>query len=271
MNIDNKQFEQIRKELLLDQTAHFETTEQVVMRMVAPQAESFCRTNPCLFGQQQILKEDVYLQVRKKIVTQFFLGDKAKSEDILKEVKFFCGWVNKVIRNEMTTHYRKAKKEYEHRVDLSEEEWALIPDTDGVGDPMRNLVARETLNEVFNQVLDTKFSPHKILAWMECYMNLYEWYMPMNAAIDLFCATHGNSSIDELYYSVFQRVEEHSWFRADPLLLERMEKKLAHKDQSRGTYGNKTFADTYGAKKPQSAVSDWIYKINESIRQEIVK
>lgn len=271
MNIDNNQFEQIKKELLVDQTAHFETTALVVGRMIAPQVDSFCRSNPCLFGQEKVLKEDVYIHVRKKIVSQFFMGDEAKSKDILKEVKYFCGWINAIVRNELTTHYRRAKREYDHRVDLSEEEWAVLPDTDGVGDPMRNLVARETLNEVFNRVLATNFTPHKILAWMECYMNLYEWHMPMSGAIDLFCAAHSHSSIDELYYSVLQRVGGHSWFKADPVLLERMEKKLARKDQKSGTYGNKTFSDTFGVKKPQSAVSDWIYKINESIRQENIK
>ena len=271
MNIDNNQFEAIRKELLFDSPASFATTEKVVRDLIIPRVFSFCSSNPCLFGQEEVLLQDVYVHVRKKLVTQFFEGERAKSESILREAKYFSGWIHTIADNELKKRYRKAQKDYVHRVDIGEEELEGLPGTDGQSDPVRGLLAKEELNETFNMVLATDFSPHKILTWMEYYMNIYEWWMSSIGSIDMICATHSRATIDELYYRVLQKVDKHSWFKAHPLLLEKMEKKLEEKDEVWGTYGNKPLSETFGTRKPQSVISDWIYKINEAIRQEKTK
>ena len=271
MKMDTITFEKIKKELLEGTAADFTTTEQEVRRIVEKPVRSFCSSTPFLKGQEKELADDIYIDVRKKIVAQFFDGDRMKSESILRQDYFFIGWINTIASRKMIRIYHKAKKDFEARVDLSEEDWAGLADNGPQGDPLRQLLAREELNEVFNRVLATAFSPHKILVWMEYYMNIYELKLDSVGSIDLICAGCEQTCIGELYLSVLQRVQRHSWFKADPLLLEKMEKKMLRADATGDIYASKPLVKTFGKKAPRAVISDWVYKINEAIRQENIK
>jgi hypothetical protein len=125
-----------------------------------------------------------------------------------------------------------------------------------------------TICRAISSVISLRVGIHKILAWLTVSMLVLNEDVKRSTATD-FVANHlGSSTLYEMLDFLLRELERHPYVKISVEDMERLKELLAEKSDGVAV-GDCLFSDFFTSKGGNYSISDWIYKINKTIRRSL--
>lgn len=265
MEISRNDFDVILKELFEGDKVCFDTLCRVTMELLTPTVEYWCKTNPVLYGKncEDDIVQDTELKVLKYSLTNFFFaGGRAEPN---RDPEQFNKWLFTVAKNVMRDHVRSfASKNYQ---DISALEHALADDAPTEDEESE---ACAHLTNVIDKVINLRVGIHKILAWLLISIKTVNTDGNKTKITDAVVSRFRDCPLFDMYLEIQREFLLHPEINLNARQKTRIEKALlADADGDGVQVGDLTFGSFFGAAEGKYSVSDWIYKINLSVRRSL--
>ncbi len=263
MELSNKDFDIILSELFGTDTPCFDTLCARTVEVLRPTVEYWCSSNPILRNKccEDDIIQDTELKVLKYSITHFFFaGGKTEPNNDRTQ---FNKWLFTVAKNVMRDYVQSYSAR--NHVSLADFEESLADEPDDIAD--NDEVCRE-LTRVVDAVINLRVGIHKILAWLLISLKIINTDGQRSKITDEVVDRFGIAVLFDMYIEVQNEFILHPviWLATEQKT--RIERSLLKDTGIPGkTVGDTTFGSYFGLAEGKYAVSDWIYKINLSVRR----
>ncbi len=224
-----------------------------------PVIKGWCARDRALSGKnlEFDIMQDTQVRLMKYCITRFFLrGDREQPNDSPDE---FCRWIRVVARN-VARDYSEKQREYIH-VDYYEMEERIgddMSDDDDLGDELRR---------VFDAVFTLKIAVYKLLAWLCVSVIILGETDSRSVATDTLVSRFGESTLDGLCDLFLREIAKYPALVPTDTTVLYLRALLDETDGDGVRLGDRPFSYFFMAKGGKYSVSDWIHKINLSIKR----
>ena len=224
-----------------------------------PAIKRWCAEDKALSGRnlEFDIMQDTQVRLMKYCITRFFLrGDRETPNDSPDE---FCRWIRAVARN-VTRDYSNKHREYIH-VDFYELEERIGDDESDTDD------SSDELRAVFDAVFKLRIGVHKLLAWLCVSVLILSETDSRSTATDMLVSRFGESTLDTLCDFFLDRIAKYPMLAPTDNTVRYLRASLDVTDGDGVRLGSRPFSHFFMNKGGKYSVSDWIHKINLSIKR----
>ena len=265
MEISRSDFDVILTELFESDKVCFDTLCRVTSELLIPTVQYWCNTNPVLRNKncEDDIVQDTELKVIKYSLTHFFFAGGRETPN--RDPEQFNKWLFTVAKNVMRDHVRSfSAKSYQ---DISDVEHALADDAP-TADEERDVCAQ--LSEVIDAVINLRVGIHKILAWLLISIKILNSDGQRSKITDTVVSRFKDCPLFDMYLEIQREFLLYPDINLNAYQKTRIEKSLlADTDRDGVQVGDLTFGSFFGSSEGKYTVSDWIYKINLSVRRSL--
>lgn len=257
-------------ELLYSEKVSFNMLCNIAEKTLRPRIEYLCRTDKYLRGREyeDDIMQDIHLRLMRKTVTKFLLKDGVDGP-VNNDPEGFKSWLFTVGDNIYRDVAKKVRGDDFRSEDIEDEKFINIPSGD---DPYVPEEERETLKKAFDVILSSRSNIYKILTWLALNLIMLEHDMPKIKANGVLISNFEEMTLNDMYDFILAYTKRIPWLEITPEQELRIVKKLGKKWNAEDTFGEIRYKEFFmlcnGEKSGKKSVSDWMYRMNELIKEK---
>lgn len=235
----------------------------LVDALVRPTVTAWCMTTPILAGRccEDDIIQEIHLRVIKYSVGDFFFRGDTPNRDSTQ----FRMWLFTVAKRAKISYIRKIAKDQTSDLEPIAE---IIPADDKPFEEADREDFSLALTKAVSAVISLRVGVHKQLAWLAVNFILLNQDIKRSAATELVVRNFGDKTLDELLQFCLYQISCHPYIKISP---EDKDRLISLLNQTKGgvRVGDAVFRDFFTSKGENYSISDWICKINTTIRRSL--
>ena len=263
MQFPEKLFQEAISDIFDRTPASFERLCTLSDALLRPTVTAWCMSSPALNGRccEDDIIQEIQLRMIKYVIGDFFLrhGDEPNRDSAQ-----FRMWLFTVAKNTKVSYIRSVCRTSVTDIEPFTE---TIPSGDEFDNGDREDMSL-TICRAISAVIGLRVGVHKILAWLTVSILVLNEDVKRSVATDFVANDLGSSTLYEMLDFLCRELTRHPYVRIAPEDMERLEE-LLREDCDGEPMGNRTFSDFFTSKGGNYSISDWIYKINKTIRRSL--
>ena len=268
MLFTQREFDTMVEELLYTTPARFDTLYQITEKAVRPKIAYWCNIDKYLRGRgyEDDIMHDMHLRMIQTAVPGFLQKDGVDAP-VNNDPAGFNAWMRTVAEN--------IKKDYSNRVRGMDFRTVDIDDPlidCPVSDNTEQVERQESLRQAFSIVLDSDLSVYKVLTWLAQFVIIIDAGVTKIESNDLIVAAFEDKTLYEMYAIILAASHKIPWITVSRQQEEKILKALAKPWRGDVTYGEAKYKAFFmkhnGWVSGKKSISDWMYRMNELIKQK---
>ena len=257
-------------ELLCQEKVSFNMLCRITEKTLKSRIEYLCRTDKYLRGREyeNDIMQDIYVRVIQKTVTKFLLKDGVDGP-VNNNPEGFKSWLITLGDNIYKDVAKKVRGNDFRTEDIEDDKFINVPFTD---DPYVPEDEREKLGKAFDIILSSRSNVYKILTWLALNLIILENNITKIKANGVLIASFENMTLNDMYDVILVHTKKIPWLRITPEQETKIIRKLDKKWNEDKTFGdiryNEFFMLCNGEKSGKKSVSDWMYRMNEIVKEK---
>ena len=217
--------------------------------------------------------QTIYLRFIKKAALMFLLKDGPDGE-INRDPDGFYSFMFTVAMNIIRDELKKFNVDWKHRTapknDDEDTENKFVDTDDGsLPDIEDKELYRQLLQTSVNIIFSSNSKPHIVLAWVTTSLYILGYGFTKIEANNRFVDDFYYRTLSEMLDFICSIASKIDWLKISDENLEKIKKKLNEKYDDSRTWGEIPLNEFFSSKSPEAVISDWQYKCNKKIREEL--
>lgn len=268
MRFTKNEFDVMVDELLYQEPVSFDMLCRIAEKTLRPAVVHWCNGEDCLRGRgyEDDIMQDIHLRLMKITVTYFLLREDVEGP-YNNDPEGFEDWLFRVGENLKRDFANKVRSEDFKTESIEEPVPGYIPE-DGSEAEARI----EQLKQAFSIVLSADVRVYKVLTWLAQCILMLELDVTKIESNDLIVAAFEDKTLYEMYAMILAASRKIPWITVSRQQEEKILKALAKPWRGDVTYGeakyNAFFMKHNGWVSGKKSISDWMYRMNELIKQK---
>lgn len=261
MQISDVDFRNMLSELFESETPRFDSMCKIARDQLTPLVTKWCASTPLLRdkGLEDEIIQKTSVRLMKYSLTKFFFAGGADTPN--SNPHEFCKWMFAIVKNVAKDEIKSAKaKSYTDITELAD----FIPAEE------EDYFAREdascALERVVEAVVGLRVGVHKMLVWLLLVASSANSGAKNSVIISAIVKRYHGSSLNSIYSAVKTQFVLHPYLYLSGSCKATIERALG-KSYGGGTVGESCLDCYFGQSEGKYCISDWIYKINLSVRR----
>ena len=261
MRFSAAEFDLMLYELLEADPPMFDTLCSIVEKELMPSIRGWCANDPALRG--RYCEDEILNDTQHKIIitciTSFFLREGRTEPN--RDMEQFCRWIYTIAHNtarDCASKYREC----------------IIVDYDELQERITDDEAEEYLTEdiaaIFDLAMSFKNVIYKLLAWLCVAVIILKEADKRSVATEILVDRFANASLDSMLDFLISELRDYPELMLDASQEKKMRQALDEKDEEGVRIGDRPFSHFFMSKGGKYSVSDWIHRINHSIKENFV-
>lgn len=236
-------------------------------------------------------EEDIYLSILvrlwKSYVTHFFRNSRVPAGEINNDPEGFQAWIIKITRNEYCRFLSNRMKQLEQEIPLLSErrskyddekngrenkdvERVEIDNYELEEENINTAIAlRPMIMMLFEVVIDSKKRIYMILSWLSVHVHILDMHMDRINATNQTVLRYSDKKLTDIWKELYSVLRTYDWINISPERINKINTALKRTLSSGELYGNCTLGGFFGKKDGSAVISDWVYRINNYIKDRI--
>ncbi|MBQ8894764.1 MAG: hypothetical protein IJ043_10215 [Clostridia bacterium] len=232
----------------------YDTMFRVARRVLFGWIVRQCNTDPRMKGGEH--EEDIMQRINLSLFTHCVTGFYRNERYTDKSADAFQAWMFTVAKNAFID-YRKT--ELRHEADPIPEAEPAPEEESCQGD--------DRLNRAFRTVMTADSEVHIPLTWMAQMLLIAYHDIDKIETADLIVEKFTALTLDTMLEMLILMSREIPWLALDPTHIKALRSRL-DEPYNGVRRGSLHYGDFYGTRKPKSAISDWVYRMNQLIKRK---
>ena len=254
----NEEYQIMIDELTKQESASFDMMCLIAERTLKPLIKKWCYESEDLRYRQyeDDIMQDTQIRLIKTCVTHF-LRREDRQYKINDDPDEFCAWIKTVGKNMTKDKAKEVRKQDFHTAALTRE----IP----APDEFRKIEddTEERFAEAFHIAVRAPRNPHIVLTWiMQSILSVY-YDIKRIKATQVIEETVSDKTLFEMWDMILGMLEELPALRTSDDENDYMTSRLDETNAENEKVGDTVYRDYYGNRGGKTAISDWIYRMNQ--------
>lgn len=256
------------EELLYQEPVSFAMLCRIAEKTLRPAVVRWCNAEDCLRGRgyEDDIMQDIHLRLMKITVTYFLLRDDVEGP-YNNDPEGFEDWLFRVGENLKRDFANKVRSNDYKTETIEEPVPAYIPE-DGSEAEARI----ERLKQAFSIVLSADVRVYKVLTWLAQGIFMLEQDVTKIESNDLIVAAFEDKTLYEMYAMILAASRKIPWITVSSQQEEKILKALGKPWHGDITYGETKYKAFFmkhdGQISGKKSISDWMYRMNDMIKQK---
>ena len=263
MNFSEAEYQRAVSELFDNTTASFEGLCTVADALLRPVVTSWCAATPVLSGRmcEDDIVQEVQLRMIKYVINDFYLRERS---DPNRDSHEFRLWLFRVAKNAKNSYIASLCRTA--TTDITPFEESIAADENECDYERED--ASLAIGRAIHSVVALRVGVHKILAWLLVSLIILNEDEKRSSATDKVVLSFADKTLYEMMRAVEREIAKHPFLRLSVHDRESLYEAL--RENGGGVpVGECRFSSFFTSKGGNYSVSDWIYKINTSIRRSL--
>ena len=261
MQISSVDFNSMMAELFEYDTPKFDSMCKIARDQLTPLVTKWCVTNPSLRDkglEDEIIQKTSVRLIRYSLDKFFFAGGR---EEPNNDPEQFCKWMCAIAKNVAKDEIKSLKsKRYSDITELSD----FLPADEE--DYFAREDASKILEGVIEAVVGRRIGVHKLLVWLLLIAASANNGAKNSVIIAAIVKKYGAEPLNKLYKGVQHQFTLHPYLYLASGTKATIALALSAPDGDK-TVGETRLEEYFGRSEGKYVISDWIYKINLSVRR----
>ncbi|MBQ3330413.1 MAG: hypothetical protein IJG87_04450 [Ruminococcus sp.] len=251
-------------ELTEKEPASFDMMCVIVERTLKPLIRKWCYESEDLRNRQyeDDILQDTQIRLFKTCVTHF-LKRKDRQYVINDNPDDFCSWIKTVGRNMTRDKAKEVRQQNFHTTKLSPD----IPAADDFSKIEDD--TREMMIKAFHAAVRAPKNPHIVLTWIMQSALSVSYDVNRIKATQIMEDTVSDRTLFEMWEMILGMLRELPAFRTTQEENDHIMTKLEMKTADHQKVGDTVFREYYGNRGGKAAISDWIYRMNRWLGEQM--
>ncbi len=260
----NEEFDRIFREIVVEKPICFDTLLMIAERALIGSVRKWCYEDPRLQNEDHVdeVMQLVRIRLYQKCVTGFFLRNNQPNYD----PEGFKNWIFTVALNVKKDYAKKVRQEALHRGEEPIGFEPIAPSDDE--DLCCSEEEIERLKRAFHVVLCSDAKVHIPLTWLALMILMKSRDTSKIKSTDLLIRCFDSMTLDAMLTLLVRFGTAIPWLELDPADFDFLKARLDKIGKDGMRMGDKVYGDFYMKKGAQASVSDWVYRMNQTIKKE---
>ena len=261
MQISDVDFRNMLAELFDSDTPRFDSMCKIARDQLTPLVNKWCASNSILRdkGLEDEIIQKTSVRLMKYSITKFFYAQGADTPNT--DPDEYCKWMFAIVKNVAKDEIKSAKaKSYADISELAD----FIPAEEE--DYFAREDASHALERVVEAVVGLRVGVHKMLVWLLLVSASANSGAKNSVIISAIVKRYHGSSLNTLYSAVKTQFVLHPYLYLSATCKATIESALNRSCEG-GTVGDSNLDCYFGQAEGKYCISDWVYKINLSVRR----
>lgn len=245
----------------------------IVEKTIKPTVYKWAKTSRLLDGEAEDLLQEIHIKIIKNIVTKFLLRDGTLNED----PNGLKNWIFRVAENTKNDYCRLLNRyNGSARADSTGSNLSL-DNTDAPievedkksADVFEAIEKQQMLQQAFKAVIYSGAGVYKVLTWLAQSLIVIEKRTTRIMAKNELLYTCADLTLNQMYSVVLTASHKIPWLTLSENEMAVLLKALK-KDYNGAPIGECTYKELFMKKGGSASVSDWVNKLDQKVRSQIV-
>ncbi len=261
------EFDIMVEELLHCKPASYNMLVTIAEKTLRGIVTKWCYNDPYLRGTDAAndIMQDLFLRLIQVTIPLFLL--RSDDGEINDDPNGFKNWIFKIAYNLKKDYSNKVRKDAFNTT--SDEEIVIeIPDGFVIEDEVIESDAVDVLRKAIDIVINLKSGIYKILTWLANSVFMLAYDITKIKATNMIEKIFSKMTLDEMYRALSGASVYIRWLTFTDSQNLRITTALSMPYDDEKTYGETTYESFYMKKGGKKSISDWINRINTTIKEE---
>lgn len=269
MRFTTDEFEIMVQELLYRDPVSFDALCQIADKTLRPSVINWCKTEDCLRGRgyEDDIMQEIHLRLIKTTVDYFLLREGVEGP-YNNNPEGFEDWMFRVADNLKRDFANKVRNRDFKTEDIDDLSIISTPDDSDYDTEDRI----DRLKEAFSIVISANVNIYKVLTWLAQSIFILDANVTKIKSNELIINAFENKTLFEMYDMLLTASKRIPWIVISKMQNDRILEALRKKRSGDVSYGETKYKEFFmkhnGEVSGKKSISDWMNRMNDTIRKE---